>query len=209
MKSWRHGAKPVIGLIGGIGAGKTAAARAFAARGGAVIDADALGHEALDQPEVRQQVLDRWGSRGNLVKPDGRLDRRAIGRIVFAEPAELRALEGMVFPYIGMRAQQEIERAQARADAKFVILDAAVMLEAGWSDACDWIVYVDAPRDIRLARLAARSRWSDAELAAREAAQWPAERKMKHADAVIVNDAGLVELQTQVDQLLKTWGIHE
>jgi dephospho-CoA kinase len=209
MTSRRHGAKPVIGLIGGIGAGKTAAARAFAARGGVVIDADALGHEALEQPEIRQRVLERWSDRGNLLKPDGRLDRRAIGRIVFAEPAELRALERMVFPYIGMRARQEIERAQARADAKFVVLDAAVMLEAGWSDTCARVVYIDAPRDIRLARLAARSRWSDAELAAREAAQWPAEKKMKHADAVIVNDAGLVELQAQVDQLLKNWGIHE
>lgn len=209
MSRWRHGAKAVIGLIGGIGAGKTAAARAFAARGGVVIDADALGHEALEQPEIRQRVLERWSDRGNLLKPDGKLDRRAIGRIVFADPAELRALEGMVFPYIGMRARQEIERAQARADAKFVVLDAAVMLEAGWSDACDRVVYVDAPRDIRLARLAARSRWSDAELAAREAAQWPAEKKMKRADAVIVNDAGLEELQTRLDQLLKTWGIHE
>lgn len=209
MSRWRHGAKAVIGLIGGIGAGKTAAARAFAARGGVVIDADALGHEALEQPEIRQRVLERWSDRGNLLKPDGKLDRRAIGRIVFADPAELRALEGMVFPYIGMRARQEIERAQARADAKFVVLDAAVMLEAGWSDACDRVVYIDAPRDIRLARLAARSRWSDAELAAREAAQWPAEKKMKRADAVIVNDAGLEELQTRLDQLLKTWGIHE
>jgi dephospho-CoA kinase len=197
----------VIGLIGAIGAGKTAAARAFAVRGGAMIDADALGHEALEEPEIRQRVLDRWGLRGKLVKPDGRLDRRAIARIVFADPAELRALEAIVFPYIGMRAREAIERAQARADARFVILDAAVMLEAGWNEACDRIVYIDAPREVRLARLAARSGWSDADLAAREAAQWPAEKKTKHADAVIVNDVGLEELQAQVDQLLNRWGI--
>jgi dephospho-CoA kinase len=207
MSPRRNGAKPVIGLIGSIGAGKTAAARTFAAHGGAVIDADALGHEALEQPEIRQRLLERWAGRGNLVKPDGRLDRRAIARIVFVDRAELRALEDLVFPYIGKRALEEIERAQSRADAKFVVLDAAVMLEAGWSDACDRIVYIDAPREARLARLAARSGWSDADLAGREVAQWPAETKMKHADAVIVNDSGLDKLHAQVDQLLEQWGI--
>ena len=91
--------------------------------------------------------------------------------------------------------------------ARFVVLDAAVMLEAGWNNVCDRVVYVDAPREIRVARLAARSGWSAADLAARETAQWPAERKKELADAVILNDAGVRELQEKVDQLLGSWGI--
>jgi len=204
---WRHGPKPVIGLVGGIGAGKSTAAAAFAARGGAVVDADALGHEALEQPEIRCRVLDRWGHRGNLVKPDGRLDRRAIARIVFADPAERAALEGMVFPYIGRRAVEEVAKAQADPAAKFVVVDAAVMLEAGWDGVCDRLVYVDAPPEARLARLAARSGWSASDLAAREAAQWPAAEKRKRAAAVIVNDAGLDNVQEQVDRLLEMWSV--
>jgi dephospho-CoA kinase len=197
----------VIGIIGAIGAGKTAAARAFAARGGTVIDADALGHEALEQPEIRRKVLERWGNRGNLVKTDNRLDRRAIARIVFADSAELRALEGLVFPYIGKRILEKVADSQSDPSVRFVVLDAAVMLEAGWNEFCDRVVYVDAPREVRMSRLVARSGWSEADLTAREAAQWPPDRKKQHAAAVITNDAGREELQNQVDRLVKEWGI--
>ena len=197
--------KPVFGLVGAIGAGKSTAAAAFAARGGFVVDADRLGHETLDSPEIRRQVLDRWGSRGNLLKPDGRLDRRAIAALVFADPDERSALEAIVFPQIGARAQDAIRNAQENPAAKFVVVDAAVMLEAGWNDVCSRIVYVDAPRETRLARLAARSGWTDADLQAREAAQWPAEKKMKRASAVIVNEGSREQLQEQVDRLLEQW----
>jgi dephospho-CoA kinase len=201
--TWKQGPKPVIGLIGGIGAGKTTAARCFAARGGFVIDADALGHEALQQPEMIRWAVGRWG--GGVRRPDGSLDRRAIARVVFANPDELAALEGMVFPYIGVRCREEIGKAMDAPAVRFVVLDAAVLLEAGWDGAVDRIVYLDAPRELRLARLAARSGWREADLAAREAAQWPADRKMARADAVIVNDSGPAELQERVDCLLKEW----
>jgi dephospho-CoA kinase len=204
---FRHGPKPTVGLVGGIGAGKTTAARAFAARGGAVVDCDALGHAALDDPAVRRRVLDRWGGRANLVRPDGSFDRRALAGIVFADPAERSALEAIVFPWIGRQARAAIARAQADPAARFVVVDAAVMLEAGWSDVCDRLVFVDAPREVRLARVAARSGWTAADLAAREAAQWPAAAKLQRADAVIANDAGPDRLQEQVDRLLEAWGL--
>lgn len=205
MTAWRHGPKPTIGLIGAIGAGKSAAAAALAARGAWVVNADALGHEALEQPEIRARLIDRWGTQ--VFRPDGHADRRAIAAIVFADPDERTALEGIVFPYIGRRAFAEVLAGQADPAARLVVLDAAVMLEAGWNNVCDRVVYVDAPRETRLARLAARRGWSRDDLAAREAAQWPAERKTAFADAVIVNDAGVRELQEKVDQLLGSWGI--
>jgi dephospho-CoA kinase len=140
-----------------------------------------------------------------VLKPNGRLDRRTIAGIVFADPAERAALEAIVFPFIGKRALEEIQKAQANPAVKFVVVDAAVMLEAGWENECDRLVYVDAPRDVRLARLAARSGWTDADLIAREAAQWPAEKKLKRAAAVIVNDGSTETLQSQVDRLLREW----
>jgi dephospho-CoA kinase len=202
---WKHGPKPTIGLIGAIGAGKSAAAAATAARGGRVVDADALGHEALEVPEIRARLIDRWGPR--VLKPDGHPDRRALAAIVFADLGERAALEAIVFPYIGRRALAEVLAAQADPAVRFVVLDAAVMLEAGWNNVCDRVVYIDAPRETRLARLAARSGWTAADLAAREAAQWPAERKKQSADAVVVNDAGVRELQEKIDQLFGSWGI--
>lgn len=207
MSQWRHGSKPVIGLVGGIGAGKSTAARLLADRGGVVVEADVLGHDALEQPDARQSVLYQWGNLANLLRPDGRIDRRALGRIVFENSADRRALEAIVFPYIRVRAEAALVAAQADPAAKFVVLDAAVMLEAGWDGVCDKVVYVDAPRAQRLARVSTRSGWSDGELAAREAAQWPAERKMAAADAVVVNAAGPEELGRQLDDLFEKWGV--
>lgn len=197
--------KPVIGLVGGIGAGKSAAAAAMARRGGVVIDADRLGHEALEVPAVKDLLVARWG-RG-VLKPDGAVNRRAIAGVVFRDPAELRALETVVYPEIVRRAGEEIEAAQADPAARFAVLDAAVMLEAGWSNVCDKLVFVDAPREQRLARLAARSGWTEAEVAAREAAQWPAEQKKARADAVVLNDGSPERLQDRVDRLMAGWGL--
>jgi dephospho-CoA kinase len=202
---YRHGTKPTIGLIGGIGAGKTTAALLLAARGGRIVNADAIGHEALEQPDIRAAVAARWGQ--GAFAPDGKPDRRAIARIVFADSHERGALEGMVFPYIRDRVNSEILRAQGEPACRFVVLDAAVMLEAGWEQVCDRIVYVDAPRPARLARLAAGRGWTDEQLAAREAAQWPAADKMKRANAVAVNDGEPGQLQLQIDRLLEEWGI--
>ena len=203
--SFLHGPKPVIGLVGAIGAGKSTAARAFAAYGGHAIDADSLGHDALRQPDVVAALVARWGER--VRRPDGTLDRREIGRIVFADAAERNTLEATVFPYIGVRTRQEIAAAQANPAVQFVVLDAAVLLEASWGAMLDKLVYVDAPRELRLARLAARSGWNDAELTAREAAQWPAAEKKSRADAVLVNAGGQAELQLQVARLLEEWTI--
>lgn len=80
------------------------------------------------------------------------------------------------------------------------------MLEAGWT-LCDRLAFVDASRPVRLARLAARSGWTAADLDARESAQWPAEEKKKRCDAVIVNEGSREELQEKVDRLLEEWGI--
>ena len=167
MSMWLHGPKPVIGLVGGIGAGKTTAAQCFARRGGKVIDADAFGHAALEQTEVVAKIVDRWGK--SVQKADGALDRRVIGRIVFANPEERNALESMVFPFIRERCRAEIETGQRDPSVRFLLLDAAIMLEAGWNEKVDRLVYVDAPRGTRLDRVATRSGWSDADLMVREA----------------------------------------
>ncbi len=194
---------PVIGLIGSIGAGKSAAAAAFAQRGGRVVNADALGHRALELAEVKRALVERWGER--ILKPEGGVDRRAVAGIVFANDDERRALERIVFPPIGQLTDAEIAAAEADPDARFVVLDAAVLLEAGWKDRCNRIVYVDAPYEVRLARLAARSHWSADDLRARELAQWPEDEKRKCSSAIVMNDGSLVRLQERVDHLVREW----
>src|SRR2546430_1806647 len=97
--------KPVVGLIGGIGSGKSWVSALFAERGARVISGDALGHEALRRPEVKARVVERWGP--GVLSGAGDIDRRRLGARVFADPAELRALEALVFPYIGSRLREE------------------------------------------------------------------------------------------------------
>lgn len=203
MSAFKHGPKAVVGLIGAIGAGKSTAAKCLAARGAHVVDADALGHEALRQPDIIAKLAALWGD--PVRKPDGTLDRKEIGRIVFADPDQRNALEAVVFPYITGRARAEIAAAQANPAVAFVVLDAAVLLEAGWGEMVDKLVYVDAPRAVRVARLANRSGWTESELTAREAAQLPADAKKARAEAILSNDAGPEALQDRVDTLLANW----
>ncbi len=196
---------PVIGLVGGIGSGKSLVAAELAAHGGHLIAADQLGHEALRQPEIKAQLVARWGDR--VLGPDGAIDRKRVAAIVFADPGELRALEAMTHPYIGRRIREEIARARVRPDVRLIVLDAAVMLEAGWHGVCDHLAFIDAPREVRLERLRKRRGWTARELDAREAAQMPLEQKRRHADAVIENAGPPEAVASQVQPLLALWGV--
>ena len=195
---------PVLGLIGTIGAGKSTATAAFAERGGRSVDCDRLGHEALELPEVIEQLLTRWGTR--ILHADGTANRKAIGGIVFADPTERTFLESVVFPAIGILARREMATAAEDPAVRFIVLDAATLLEANWGDFCDRIVYVDAAVALRRERVKTRIGWTEVELARREGAQLPAEVKKARADAVIRNDGSVGDLQTAVDRVLKEWG---
>ncbi len=197
--------KPIIGLLGGIGSGKSTVAAAFTRRGGRLIVADTLGHEALRQPDIRDRIVQRWG-RG-VLDATGEVARRALGKIVFADGEERKALEGLTFPWIEWRCREEIAKADADPEASFVVLDAAVMLEAGWNNVCSRLVYIDVPRGDRLARLAAQRGWDAKEVEAREAAQWPLADKAARADAVLDNSGPPEAMEGQVEELLRRWKI--
>jgi dephospho-CoA kinase len=196
--------KPVLGLVGGIGAGKSTVANALARHGGKVVAADPLGHEALEQPDIRARVLDIWGGR-DILTLQGTIDRKKLGRIVFPSPVERSRLEHLVHPYIEGRIKEEVAKAQADPAAKFVVLDAAIMLEAGWADVCDKLIFVDAPRSVRLARVQGQRGWTDQDLANREAVQMPCDKKKERADAVIDNGGPPEATGAQVDQLVRKW----
>ena len=195
--------KPALGLVGAIGAGKSTAARALAELGGEAIDCDALGHEALRDAGVIRLLTSRWGA--VILNAANGIDRRAVAKIVFSDAAEREFLESVTFPVIRRLAEVRVAGVEPSA-ARFAVLDAAVLLEAGWRDACDKLLYLDAADGVRLARLRARSGWGEAELRAREAAQWPAGRKKAAADAVIVNDGSPGDLAAKLAAVLTEWG---
>src|SRR2546430_1610745 len=177
-----------IGLVGGVASGKSLAAKMLVELGADHLDADRAGHAVLaDDSEVRNAIKSHWGA--DVFGADGSVDRSAIARRVFGTAeqaaAERKFLEDLLHPRIGRRLNQE--RDQAAADGKAaVVLDAPVLLEAGWGPMCDLILMIDSPRELRLERATARG-WSETEFDRREAAQWPADEKRRHANVVIAN----------------------
>ena len=196
--------KPVIGVLGGIGAGKSFVAGLMAARGGFLIAADPLAHEALRQPAIRDQVVALFGA--DCLGPDGEVVRQKLAGPVFADAGLRHKLEALVFPWVGARVAGSIEQAMADSAVRFVVLDAPVMLEAGLNNVADRLVYVDAPRTAQLARLAVRG-WTAEQLAAREQAQMSPDEKARRADAIIDNGGPVEQTARQVDDLLARWNL--
>jgi dephospho-CoA kinase len=189
----------VLGLIGGIGAGKSAVAAALSRRGFQVIDSDKEAKAALDLPHVRDQLVAWWGN--DILAPDGRVDRSKVAAIVFGDPAQRRRLEELVHPIVkGTRAQM-VARARAQ-HMRGVVVDAPLLLEAGVDKECDAVLFVDAPLKQRLERVKSTRGWTEDELRRRESAQTPLEEKRRRADETIVNDADLPTLERRVDEAL-------
>src|SRR5262249_22079399 len=150
----------------------------------------------------KARVVERWGP--GVLSDVGEVDRKKVGAIVFADHAERKALEALVFPFIERRLREEIEKKRHDPAVRFVVLDAAIMLEAGWNKVCDRLVYVDSPRAVRLQRLVEQRGWTEKEVERREQAQMPLEEKRRRADVVIDNSGSPVETERQVQELVKS-----
>jgi dephospho-CoA kinase len=197
---------PIIGLLGGIASGKSLVARCFEGLGAAILDGDRAGHEVLELNEVRQAIHEQWGDQVFL--QDGQVDRKGLAKIVFnPSPTGAKALqwlEQLTHPQIGRLLRQQADALAASGRYKALVLDAPVMLEAGWHTLCDRLVYVDAPHAVRLARAMARG-WTEAEFAAREAAQESLDVKRREADAIIDNSGSAESTQAQVIRLWQSY----
>jgi dephospho-CoA kinase len=203
---WKHGAMPVVGLTGGIGSGKSEVAGMLAGAGLRVIDADSMGHELLADPGVQNRLVDRFGEvvlTTRSIDSDGppRIDRTALAAIVFSEDRARRDLEEIVHPLMRRRFLEAVAREATQSDPRPVVLDAAILLEAGWDDLCDVVVFVDSPRAVRMRRVAAQRGWPAEAFEARERAQWPCDLKRRRAGIVITNDGEIDSLRREVDRL--------
>ncbi len=190
---------PTIGLAGGIGAGKSTVARMLADLGCVVVDSDALGREALRDPEIRDRLVAWWGKK--VLDRSGQIDRGAVARIVFQAPPERRRLEALVHPWI--EARRRAAFAAAPPETPALVIDAPLLLEAGIDRECDAIIFVDAPRGCRLERVRRERGWSEGELARREETQLSLDRKRARAHHVIVNDGDLDALAAEVSRTLQ------
>lgn len=194
----------IVGIMGGVASGKSLVGKWFAQRGVGVLDADRAGHEVLRQPEVEAAARLRWGA--EIFGPDGHIDRPRLARIVFAPTAEgtceRRYLEQLTHPAIGKRIEAQAGELAAAGRAA-AVLDAALLVEAGWDRLCDKLLFVHASRRVRLARALQRG-WTEEEFTARENAQQPLDMKRARADLVIDNSGSPEETWAQLDSVWPT-----
>lgn len=191
----------VVGLLGGVASGKSLVAGQLRALGAGTLDGDAAGHEVLRLPAVQQLARERWGD--EIFGPDGHVRRPALAKIVFAATPEgrreLEYLEQITHPKIEALLRRDVERLSAEGFS-VAVLDAPVMLKAGWDRLCDRIVFVDAPDVVRRRRARQRG-WNQEDFMAREAAQEPLPIKRDRADTVIDNSGTPEATRTQVERL--------
>ena len=190
----------VIGIVGGVASGKSLVARQLSELGVAVLEADRIGHEVLRREGTEAAARSRWGEA--VFGPEGRIDRRRLARIVFAPPPdgprEREYLENLTHPEIGRLLRQEISRL-AIGGQKLVVLDAPLLTESGWDRFCNTIIFVDAPRALRLARAKSRG-WSEEDFAAREDAQDSLDSKRERADVTIDNSQSVESTKAQIER---------
>jgi len=188
----------VIGLTGGIASGKSTVARMLEKLGAVIIDADQLAREVVmpGTPAYRA-IVDAFGS--GILNPDLTIDRRELGRLVFADAAARKRLEKITHPAIGMRAEERLAELR-RAGLPAVFYMAALLVEAGVTSRVDeiWVVYVD--RETQVARLMERDGYSREGALGRIAAQMPIEEKKKLGDVVIDNMGTPDETERQVKE---------
>lgn len=198
----------VLGVLGGIASGKSYVARRLAGPAGVVVSADELAHQALAAPEVRSEVVRAFG--GEVLGPDGAVDRRALAAVVFRDAAARRRLEGWIHPWVRARISRALEEARAEGRPR-VVLDVPLLLEHdaqhGLARACDHLVFVEVDAAERERRAQATRGWEPGELARREAAQLPLDEKRRRADVVVPNDGTLRELDAAIDAALAELGL--
>lgn len=195
---------PIIGILGGIGSGKSSVVSHVRRLKLLIVDADRIGHALLDSTAVAAEIRQTFGQR--VFRTDGSVDRARLANLVFGREEEhknaLRKLEQILHPAIRCEMTDQTQAASQDVDA--VIWDAALLLEAGWADQCDALVFIDTPLKVRQSRVEKNRGWTSDELHRREAAQLPVDAKKAKADFVIDNSGSLEAASRQMETVLES-----
>jgi dephospho-CoA kinase len=184
-----------LGLTGGIGAGKSEALAAFERLGAATLSTDRVAHDLLEDDEVREALVERWG---DGIAPEGTVDRQKVSEIVFKDRDELAWLETVTHPRVGAHVLEW--RQSLGPEVAVAVVEVPLLFEAAMEDAFDDTVAVVAEDELRDARLRERGQGG---LAGREGRQLDQAEKQRRADHVIRNDASLEELESEVRKLIE------
>jgi len=195
-----YASRPIIGIAGGIGSGKSFVADLFGELGCLVLRADEHVHDAHASDAVKEKLRQWWGER--VFDPAGNVDRRAVASIVFNQPVELARLEALLHPIVNARRWEIMREKSGESAIRAWVWDVPLLFETGLNRDCDCVVFVDTPLEIRRRRVLESRGWDAGELASRENLQLPLDKKRSISDYCVSNADGIDVVREQVRDVL-------
>ena len=189
------GDKPIIGILGGIGSGKSTVAAEFAKLGCKVIDADRIAHELLDRNTVKEKIVGLFGEA--VLDSSGRIEHKKLAGVVFSDGDKLASLNGVIHPLVLERAEELIEQYNQQNQVRAIVLDMPLLVEIGWAGRCDRLIFVDCEQKIRAER-AKKKDFDKNQIKIRENFQISLDNKVSLADNMIENNSDFSALVRQV-----------
>ena len=191
----KAGKKPIIGIIGGIGSGKSSVAAEFGKLGCKVIDADKIAHEILGKKSVKEKILEYFGPA--ILDREGKIDRSKLAEIVFADAEKIASLNGIIHPLVFEQTEKLIKKYKSQKKIKAIVLDMPLLVEVSWEKRCDKLIFVDCKQKIR-AKRAEKMDFNKNQLKIRENFQISLDKKIKLTDNIVENNSGFSALVRQV-----------
>ena len=195
---------PVVGILGGIGSGKSSVVRQVEDLRLQIIDADRIGHDLLSDSEILDQLRGAFDS--SVFNHAGEIIRSRLAQVVFGETSEhanaLSCLNQIIHPAIRQEIKRQILSVPPGIDA--LIIDAALLLESGWADQCSALIFIETPQVRRIERVKTNRNWTADELCRREQTQLPVSEKRSRCDYVLDNSGSLQQAGRQMTDILQT-----
>ncbi len=192
--------KPVIGIVGGIGSGKSTVAREFLRQGCGMVNADEINHKVLQRKEIVDVLVSWWG--GEILDSTGHIDRHAVSKIAINEPKQLKRLTDLVHPIILDLQVKLIEKLKKDENIKAIVLDVPLLIEIEWQGKCDYLVYIEVSDAIRHDRLAKERGWSEEKIKNLENLQISLDIKAEMSDYIVHSNSCISNLASQIDVIL-------
>ena len=194
--------KLIVGILGGIGSGKSTVAAEFAKLGCAVIDADKIAHELLLDEDVKRQLIDAFGE--GITEKNGLINHAELADTIFGSDENVARINDIIHPLVFDRTNKLIEQYKRQEKAQPIIVDAPLLVEAGWVQMCDKLIFIECDPEIRAQRAEKKGPGSEKQLKKREKFQISLDTKVKLAHYTICNNSGLSALGDQVACIFST-----
>ncbi len=188
--------KPILGITGGIGSGKSTVATEFVKLGCGLVDADKIAHHLLEEGEVKEQIVSLFGA--DILDQQKRIDRKKLADIVFNDQKRLFLLNKILHPLVLSRCKELIGQYQKQNDIKAIVLDIPLLLEVEWDKKCDKIIFVERNKQLRSDSIKKNGFFDEKQIKDREKFQISLDKKAAIADNIINNNCDFSQLTRQI-----------